>query len=516
LKGKDVTAETLKEIGSKLRAAQPGNGDMLAASGADALSREELLAAQLLHRLAGEAVKPDAPEALAVALALDFGAGRFADPHLAYTGFLAALQAAADLQAQPAAAPLDAILQEVCALNAAGERDEARARLEAALRDAPTDAAALRAAALVQDRICNRPDLAAERHIAALKAEAPAGGVFRAAVDLLYARLEAGEKAGDPFDMLLALELAKALHKRAKGPELGQAQTSLGNCHQVIGQFRPGRKHLDLAAELFAAAAKAVARTKQPENWAFAQHNIGGIHELIGLRHQDAAMLRKAAKAYAAVLEVFNSQGSPLEWANTTAARANVRAALGRMTGDSALIETAIEDLEAALEALKRADHPAEWASAVSSLALARRLLAETTGDVGLLRTAIEEFEAADAVQAELEAPAVRARLQHHLGLTCLALAAAFPAQDWLDRAETAFAAALGLARRDCGDYRWPESLSGLGRVALVRAQRGDGAQKVVAQRLLSEAQAVLSLDPASAAAAECANLLAEAARPDS
>ena len=80
--------------------------------------------------------------------------------------------------------------------------------------------------------------------------------MFRATVDLLYEKLEAGEKAGDPFDMLLALELAKALYKRAKGGELGQAQTSLGNCHQIIGQFRPGRKHLDLAAELFTAAAK--------------------------------------------------------------------------------------------------------------------------------------------------------------------------------------------------------------------------------------------------------------------
>ena len=360
----------------------------------------------------------------------------------------------------------------------------------------------LLSAAFRQDRICNAPERAAARQIERLKAAAPAGGVFRASVDLLYEKLEAGEKAGDPFDMLVALELAKALYKRAKGGELGQAQTSLGNCHQIIGQFRPGRKHLDLAAELFAAAAKAVARTKQPENWAFSQHNLGGIQELIGLRHRDGAMLKKAIKAYSAVLEVFNAQGSPLEWANSTAARANVRAALGRMTAEAALIETALADLDAVLELLKQDEHPAEWASARATRALARRHLAEVTGDATPLATAIAEFEQADAVLAGLDARAERARLQHNLGLTALAL----PGGAGLDRAAQAFAAALALGRRDHADYRWAESLTGLGEVALLR---GDTA---AARAHLTEAKAVLALDPASAALEHCAALLGQIA----
>ena len=449
---------------------------------------EDLVTADLIRRLGAT----EAPLPLVQAVAQDFATGRFPDPELALNGLRAALAAAAETASL---ADENETLREVAALNAAGDRAAA-----AALLDGSTDEPLLAAAAR-QDRICNTPEKAAQRHIERLKAAAPAGGVFRATVDLLYEKLEAGEKAGDPFDMLLALELAKALYKRAKGGELGQAQTSLGNCHQIIGQFRPGRKHLDLAAELFTAAAKAVARTKQPENWAFSQHNLGGIHELIGLRHRDAAMLKKAIKAYSAVLEVFNSQGSPHEWANATAARANVRAALGRMTGEAALIETAIEDLEAVLEVLTQDDTPAEWASAVATLALARRHLAEMTGDAAALRTAIEEFEAADAVQAGLEAAPVRARMLHHLGLTGLALAQLLPSSDGLDRAQKAFDAALASGRRDHADYRWAESLTGLARVALARGDRPE------ADRLLSEARAVLALDPASAALKDCEEL---------
>ncbi|PYF09664.1 hypothetical protein C8J30_10734 [Rhodobacter viridis] len=451
---------------------------------------EDPVTADLIRRLGAT----DAPLPLVQALAQEFATGRFPDPELALNGLRAALAAAAETAAL---AGENETLRQVAALNAAGDRAAAAALLDGATEEP------LLAAAARQDRICNAPEQAAARQIERLKAAAPAGGVFRATVDLLYEKLAAGEKAGDPFDMLLALELAKALYKRAKGGELGQAQTSLGNCHQIIGQFRPGRKHLDLAAELFTAAAKAVARTKQPENWAFSQHNLGGIHELIGLRHRDAAMLKKAIKAYSAVLEVFNSQGSPLEWANSTAARANVRAALGRMTGDAALIETAIADLDAVLEALKQEDHPADWASAVATLALARRHLAEVTGDATPLRTAIEEFEAADAVLAGLETPAERARLQHNLGLTALALARALPASDGAARAQQAFETALACGRRDHADYRWAESLTGLARVALIR---GDQAE---ADRLLAEARAVLALDPASAALKDCEDLRA-------
>lgn len=447
---------------------------------------EDPVTADLIRRLDAT----DAPLPLLQALAQDFATGRFPDPELALNGLRAALAAAAETAAL---ADENETLRAVAALNAAGDRAGAAALLDGATEE-PLISAAAR-----QDRICNTPEQAAARQIARLKAAAPAGGVFRATVDLLYEKLEAGEKAGDPFDMLVALELAKALYKRAKGGELGQAQTSLGNCHQIIGQFRPGRKHLDLAAELFTAAAKAVARTKQPENWAFSQHNLGGIHELIGLRHRDGAMLKKAIKAYAAVLEVFNSQAAPVEWANSTAARANVRAALGRMTGDAALIETALSDLDSVLEVLKQDDHPAEWASALATRALVRRHLAEVTGEAAPLPAAIAEFEQADAVLTGLDAPAERARLQHNLGLTALAL----PEGAGLERAEQAFTAALALGRRDHADYRWAESLTGLGEVALLR---GDTA---AAKAHLTEAQAVLALDPASAALERCADLLA-------
>lgn len=474
-------------------------------------SPEDRLAAEMLRDLAAE--PGSAPAPLREAVAQTIAAGKFRDPGLAQTALRAALQAAEDLRAQAATEPPDGVLAEIVALNDQGRIKAAAERLDAALTAGSAAAQALGAAALQQDRLRNRPDLAAQRHIDRLKAAAPAGGVFRAAVTLLYERLEAGEKAGDAFDMALALELAKLLHKRAKGPELGQAQTSLGNCHQVIGQFRPGRKHLDLAAELFTAAAKAVARTKQPENWAFAQHNLGGIQELIGRRHQDGAMLKRACAAYRAALEVFLRPAMPLEWANATAGLANAQAMLARQKDDHGALAEAIAGFAPALEELTAKDHPGDWAAAMTNLAIARGHLAEAEGDAPALRRALEDFDVADRVEASLEAPAVRGRLLHHRARNCLLLAGHDPDPDWLDRAEAGFAAALSQARRDCADFRWAESLTGLGRVALARAARGEAGQSLLAGHRLIEARRVLALDPASAALAECEALLAAAGR---
>ncbi|SOC10342.1 hypothetical protein SAMN05877809_105107 [Rhodobacter sp. JA431] len=429
------------------------------------------------------------PAPLVRALAEDIAAGRFKAPDVALVGLQGALDAAAETKACD-----DPVLAEVAALNDTGARADAAARLEAALAAGASDA--LQAAAFRQDRICNAPERAAARHLEALKTAAPAGGVIRAAVELLYEKLEAGEAANDPWELLVALELAKALLKRAKGRDLGQAQTSLANCHQVIGQFRPGRKHLDLAADLFAAAAKAASRTKQPENWAFAQHNLGGISELIGLRHQDSAMLKKAAKAYGNVLEIFNAQGNPVEWANAASALANVKAALGRMAQDPVAIQEAVEMFDDVFDALEGEDLAQDRASARANLAMANRHLGEVIGDDALLRTVLEDF--AEALE-DITTPAPRARLLHARALTHLAL------KD-LDAAQAGFEAALALGSRDFADYRAGANHIGLARVALAR---GDVAG---AEAALTTAEAAFAAEPASAALKECAALRAEVA----
>ncbi|SOB93175.1 hypothetical protein [Rhodobacter maris] len=427
-------------------------------------------------------------EPLVEALAADLAAGRFSAPDLAATALRGALAAAAETKAAGSA-----VLAEVAALNDQGAREEAAARLTAA-------GETLSAAAFRQDRICNATERAAARHLEALKAAAPAGGVIRAAVELLYAELEAGEAENDPWRLLVALEIAKALMKRAKGRDLGQAQTSLANCHQVIGQFRPGRKHLDLAADLFAAAAKAAVRTKQPENWAYAQHNLGGISELIGLRHQDGAMLKKAVKAYGNVLEVFNAQAHPVEWANATSALANVRAALGRMAQDNVEIEEAIKMFDDVFDALKGEEHAQDAAAARANHAIARRHLGEVRKDEALLFTALEDF--AEALE-DTSAPAPRARLLHARGLAHLALAGLLPDTQWADRAEADFEAARTLGSRDFADYRAGANHIGLARVALAK---GDTAG---AEAALEKAEAAFAAEPASAALRECESLRA-------
>lgn len=452
---------------------------------------ESALVADLMAQGAAAGGAP----ALVGALATDLAAGRFSAPDLVRAGFLGALTAAAETKAAD-----DPVCAEVARLNDEGARDTAAARLETALGARQAAPEALQAAAFRQDRICNAPERAAARHLDALRAAAPAGGVIRAAVDLLYDELAAGEAENDPWRLLVALELAKALMKRAKGRDLGQAQTSLANCHQVIGQFRPGRKHLDLAADLFAAAAKAAVRTKQPENWAYAQHNLGGIQELVGLRHQDGAMLKKAARAYGNVLEVFNVQAHPVEWANATSALANVRAALGRMAQDPVQIEAAVEMFDDVFEALAGDDHAQDRAAARANFAIARRHLGEVTQDAALLVTALEDFS--EALE-DITASAPRARLLHARGLAHLALAGLLPGRQWGEKAQADFVAALALGSRDFADYRAGANHLGLARVALAQ---GD---KDAAQAALVQAEAVFAAEPASAALKECEALRA-------
>ncbi len=179
----------------------------------------------MIRRAEADPNAPDTPEPLLILLAEEWSGQRFTDPSLAYNALKSALQAAADMRAQGAlpsniSAQFQAVMRRVAALNDAGQMDEADAALRDARERNEAESEALFEAELKQDRLRNRPAEAAKRLIKRLKGLRPRRRPLRGDPRLLIETRERGEQQGDPFDLLLALDLAKANHSRAKGPQL--------------------------------------------------------------------------------------------------------------------------------------------------------------------------------------------------------------------------------------------------------------------------------------------------------
>ena len=214
-------------------------------------------------------------------------------------------------------AQLAAVLQKVLDLNNLGLRDAAGEALDAAIKAKEAEIGALQDAALQQDRLRNDAESYAKRLVARLRASAPPGGVFRATVGLLKEWRERGERIGDPFDLAVALELARLNHARAKGGQVVQALVSLGDCHFSLGERQSVSNHLTHALHCYADALKLTPRKQQPKNWATTQNNLGTALQALGQREGDSARLRDAITAHTAALTVWTPKAAPMDWATT-------------------------------------------------------------------------------------------------------------------------------------------------------------------------------------------------------
>ena len=348
----------------------------------DEQTRQDHEADRLIRLVENDTTAPTTAEPLLMLLAEEWASQRFTDPMAAYAALRAALQAAADLKAQGnlpsnASDQLQSVLRRVSELNDQGLRNEAGAALEAEIARNKAEGAALFYAALNQDRLRNDPDTAAKRHIAHLHAAAPPGGVFRATNDLLIEMKVRGERQGDPFDLAVALELAKLNHARAKRGQLVQALLSLGNCHLAIGERQSGGGHLSRAVKAFIAALKEGPRRSQPENWAIMQNNLGNVLEELGSRDGDTARLQDAVTAFHAALEVYTREASPMDWAGTQNNLGVALRALGAREGDTARLQDAVTAYHAALEVRTREAWPMNWAMTQNNLGVALQALGE-------------------------------------------------------------------------------------------------------------------------------------------
>lgn len=316
-----------------------------------------LAAADLLRLLADEGSVPDVSETLLNQLAETAAASPHDKAETALATLKSALAEAELLKTlgtltQDSTDAVTTLLRRVATLNDQGQRDQAGAEIDAAIKALPpgqtTAKAALTEIALRQDRIRHAPGDSAKRLLADLRAVAHPGGLFKAIHAVWESWFDQGAEAGLTFDLTTALHLARANLERAKGVLHTQALGDLG-----ITQFRLGEKEgrparLAQSVATFREFLTRYPRKNDPENWAVAKVNLGTALSSLGLTETGTARLDEAATAFRAALEVQTRARAPLDWADTSASLAATLTEIADRTGDAALARQALEQLQEA------------------------------------------------------------------------------------------------------------------------------------------------------------------------
>lgn len=432
------------------------------------MTREDRLAETLLRRNDTDPAPLPTAEALVIALAYEYAGGNYIDLQTAYAGLRGALQAAAEMRAELDRLHnmddrLTAVLRRVADLNDRGLRDEAGDALEAAIKANDAERDKLQDAALHQDRLCNRPDAAAAKLIARLKAQAPAGGVFAATQRLIVETRELGTRKGDPYDLSLALVLAKANHDRAKGAQVPAALCDLCDCYRVLGECLSENRHLYAARKCVVSALRLTSRQHAPQAWAVMQNSLGNVLHSLGYRTRDPALLKGAVAAFLAALTVHTHKDSPLDWAGAQNNFGIALHALVNCGGDPALLEKAIDAYRAALTVRTTEASSMGWAASHNNLGLALRALGDRDGDPTRLHEAIAAYRAALTIYIPELAPRDWAITQNNLGdaLQSLGEREGDPAR--LHEAVAAYRAALTVRTVEAAPIDWAATQNNLG-----------------------------------------------------
>lgn len=482
----------------------------------DEETRTDREADRLLGMVEKDPTAPPTAEPLLLLLAEEWAGKGFTDPSTAYTALRGALQAAADLRAQGtlpsnASDQLQAILRRVADLNDQGQMEEADAALKDASDRNAAEADALFDAHLKQDRLRNRPEAAAQRLVARLKASAPPGGLFWATLDMLVEWQARGERMGNPFDLAVALELAKSNHTRAKRSQLGLALLGLGACHLALGKRHSGGGHLTRAAACYTTATKEFPRKKQPENWAVTQNNLGNALQALGERDGDSTRLHAAIDAYTAALTVRKPDAAPTDWATTQNNLGVALSELSKREDSSARLHAAIDAYTAAQTVHTSEAAPMDWAMTQNNLGITLQALGEREGDSTRLRAAIDAFTAALMVYTLEAAPMDWAGTQNNLGLARRWLGAVARDAAQFSASLVAFQACNTVRTWTHAPFLWATTQWNLADLALARhALSPDPGLPGLAQGHLDAARAIFAEAENTHQLAECDRLQAQ------
>ena len=387
----------------------------------DEVTRGDQDADHLLQMAATDQSLPPTAEGLLIGLAQSYTAGNFHDHVTAYVALKSALEVAQAMKSQGSLpsntdSQLESVLREVARLNDLGELETAANLLDDEFTRASSSLETVVQRQLDQDRLLNRPETAAKRIVARLSVSVLPGDLFRKIERLVDSTREEGEHQGNPFDLFLALELAKLNIKIAQGHQGFLAQNDLGNCYMALGQIYWGEDHLAQARKAFVEAIRLTPRKLEPLAWAAFQDNLGIVHSLLGERNHDADSLREAIKSHKAALTVRNEVTTPEDWAWTQNNLGTALWSLGEITSDPAHILGAIAAFRAALSIRTREAAPIDWAVTQTNLGIALSSLGERANNSAQLDEAISAFRDALTVYARDATPVPWAHVKNNLG----------------------------------------------------------------------------------------------------
>lgn len=403
-------------------------------------NQRALTAERLEAKALNDPSVPPIADTLLKTLAYEFAGGDYLDLHTAYTNLRQALEAAENIRKRGEMPPdntgsqLNAVMAEVSKLNDQGALDKADALLDAEedrmreLQKAERDRMEQQAQALLtqridQDRLRNRPDLAAERIIRNLR-EFPQGQLFSAVDARALEWRDKGDKAGGMFALRVALALAQGNHDRAqtKKPLAGPALFTLGWCHLSVGERSIGDQHLIAARRAFKAAVQKTNEAKEPFNWSGRLSGYGLTLREMGARQKAPVLLAQALTAQRHALKVamqVKSDSLRYHWNSL----GRILRSLGEVTNDADTLreaETAFTT-SLALASENKAKDPLDWEAYQNNLALSQRWLGAVTEDVAKLQEARDGYAACEALRFEGDAPFVWARLQWNIADLALA-----------------------------------------------------------------------------------------------
>ncbi|WP_299376003.1 helix-turn-helix transcriptional regulator [uncultured Tateyamaria sp.] len=397
-------------------------------------------AERLLARVAKDDTVAPVAEALLTTLAYEFAGSQTRDLQTAYIALRQALEAAENIRRRGEMPPdntgsqLNAVMAEVAKLNDAGDRDAADALLDAEERrmreehQAEKERLAQQTKALLdrrldQDRLRNRPDLAAERLIADVRQQQDRGKLFLAVNALANEWSEKGNLSGDIFALRVAVQIARHNWDKHKGKRMLEAAAlrTLGSSYFRVAQRSARPRDLELAHNAFEGALKKTSKTAEPEDWAARQDGLGCVLNEMGEQAENADVLRDAVAAHRAALAVEQNLKTPVQietiWNNLGGALQK----LGEVTKDPVPVTEAVTALETALSLNDKEADALDWELTQNNLALALRWQGALNKDRAVLDRARAAYRACEELDLCEKAASWWARLQWNIADLALA-----------------------------------------------------------------------------------------------
>lgn len=279
---------------------------------------------------------------------------------------------------------------------------------------------------------------------------------------------KAAEMWGKAFD-----EISKWDDGLARTYKLGQAGALLSD-----GQHKGDAKLLTAAIDAYKAAERF--DDQETDNWATTHVALGAAYDALGDLKQDPKILKTATDTLSDVGAYYEKTGPASDEAMRDFLAGYGMAMLhladvmqSGVTGPDDVLMQSAEAFHQAVDHTDRKTLPFDWASSQSNLGM----VLQTLG--GLHRDPVTLKQAADALNAALEemtrdrSPLQWAAVEQELGVTLANLAQIDQGPetaDNLNKAITAFQAALDVRKRALVPRDWSKSQSGLG---LALAARG-------------------------------------------